>query len=122
MITVVLFFLVGRISYEKKLSTLLDLVNDADQTRQEFSAKLSETTASLRKAKAKKPFLIGVSLFCIFANVAYFYITNIIDMHLIGGSMATLVLLWGFYTLVVEYLKWSKANLEQKVRSISITA
>lgn len=37
LLTVSSFFLLGRLAHEKKLTTLLDMVNDADTTRKQIS-------------------------------------------------------------------------------------
>lgn len=39
-VTLILFFILGRMSYEKRLTNLLEMVNDAETTRKKLKVKL----------------------------------------------------------------------------------
>lgn len=121
-LTVVLSLLLGRLTHEKKLTSLLDMVNDADTTRKRISDKLTSTNQSLKDIQNKKKIITGVTLVLLLANAAMFYFTQKIDLKFIGGSATVLVAIWGLYLGRLKYLSWAKKRLEEGLRRTSMAA
>lgn len=118
----ILAFLVGRLSHEKKLTHLIEMINDSDKTRKQVSNKLSETNSSERSMKSKKKLLVIVSILAIGGCFIHFYLTQtlLMEMHVIVGL--SILLVWILYAIRIKYLGWVKKSLEKRMAHTNIAA
>jgi hypothetical protein len=105
-VVVCLFFFLGRLSYNKRFTHLLQMVNDAEIKRQKLIAKLEKNNKMLAFVAKQKFLMYGLFIFLTLANLAYGYFSTHVNLYLIIFSVVLCIFAWLSYFLPLKYLKW----------------